>query len=276
MEVSFTKMHGLGNDFVVINATEKPLTLSSAQVQRMSNRRFGVGFDQLLVLQKPTHVNADFCFRIFNADGGEVEQCGNGARCMALYIRSQGLSDKPEIRLQTLGGLITLSHQGGDKVTVEMGIPTFEPSQIPFITSKVAKTYEVKVADMSIPLSVVNVGNPHAVIVVDELLSEQVQTLGQQISSHEQFPEGVNVEFMQVVDPQNIRLQVYERGAGATLACGTGACAAMVVGRRNGLLQERVMVNQPGGSLYIDWQGPETMVKMTGPGKLVYHGVWVD
>ncbi|OGO94443.1 MAG: diaminopimelate epimerase [Coxiella sp. RIFCSPHIGHO2_12_FULL_42_15] len=276
MEIQFTKMQGLGNDFVVIDATKHPFQLSSAQIQRMANRRFGVGFDQMLVIEAEDDSVADFRFRIFNADGTEVGQCGNGARCVALFLKQQQLCNKPIIRLSTLGGLLELSLKTGDKVTVSMGVPRFEPNQIPFVTNAVQKEYQVEVDDKLVTFGVVNVGNPHAVITVSEISAEQVATLGEKISRHKRFPEGVNVGFMQVIDPQNIRLRVYERGAGETLACGSGACAAMVIGRRNGLLQERVTVSQPGGSLSIDWQGPQSTIKMTGPAATVFYGRWID
>lgn len=274
MEIAFTKMQGLGNDFVVLDATQSAFHLTSAQIQQMANRRFGVGFDQLLVIQKPTNGEADFRLRIFNADGTEVEQCGNGARCVALYIRNNELSLKSHLGLETKGGLLQARITSDQQVMVEMGIPKFLPAEIPFDAPKADNTYLVDVNGQEIELSVVNVGNPHAVVQVDRIDSEQVQQVGEHISRHSRFPEGVNVGFMQVIDSQNIRLRVYERGSGETLACGSGACAAMVVGRRNGVLQERVQVSQPGGSLSIDWQGPTTMVKMTGPAKMVFQGVW--
>jgi len=274
MEIEFTKMHGLGNDFVVIDATKQPFSLTSAQIQQMANRRYGIGFDQMLVIEESQNRQADFGFRIFNADGGEVEQCGNGARCVALYIKERKLSKKLDIRLSTLGGILETEHRPDQKIMVQMGVPRFEPQHIPFLTDKLANTYELPLNDQMVPISVVNVGNPHAVIMVDQLRSDEVQGLGEKISRHSSFPQGVNVGFVQVIDTQQIRLRVYERGSGETLACGSGACAAMVIGRRNGLLQERVTVTQPGGTLTIDWQGPQTMVKMTGPATMVYHGKW--
>lgn len=275
MEIKFSKMQGLGNDFVVIDATKSPFALTSAQIQQMANRRFGVGFDQMLVIENTQNSKADFIFRIFNADGTEVEQCGNGARCIALYVRDFGLIDRDDIRLETKGGILSAHVKPNQKVMVEMGVPKFAPKDIPFVAEGTQNSYELDVGDKKVALSVVNMGNPHAVLQVEQISSHEVNQLGEQISHHPQFPEGVNVGFMQVIDPQNIRLRVYERGSGETLACGSGACAAMVVGRRNGVLQERVQVSQPGGSLSIDWQGPETVVKMTGPAKLVFQGVWV-
>lgn len=272
--MQFTKMQGLGNDFVVIDAMHSPFALSTAEIQQMANRRYGVGFDQLLVIEPAKNGAADFNFRIFNADGGEAEQCGNGARCVALYIKQHKLCSKPEIHLTTLGGPLELHTHNDNKVTVKMGVPRFAPEQIPFRADKAEKFYALDVDGDNVTISVVNVGNPHAVVTVDRIDSMEVAELGPKISRHERFPEGINVGFMQVIDAQNIRLQVYERGVGETLACGSGACAAMVVGRRNGLLHERVTVNQPGGTLSIDWQGPNTDVKMTGPGKFVFTGEW--
>lgn len=274
MRVPFTKMQGLGNDFVVINATKQPLTLTPAQIQKMSNRRFGVGFDQLLVLEPPKQDNVDFNFRIFNADGSEVGQCGNGARCIARFIREQGLSDRDEFRLTTLTDVLQLKVEKDGKVSVHMGIPRFAPEEVPFVADKMSNLYDVNVANQSVQLGVVNIGNPHAIIPVERIDSSLVSSLGAPLSKHERFPEGVNVGFMQVINPQNIRLRVYERGTGETLACGSNACAAVAVGRRNGLLQERVTVNQPGGSLSIHWQGPDRPILMTGPATTVFEGQW--
>lgn len=275
MEIQFTKMQGLGNDFVVIDATRTPFTLTSAQIQTMANRRYGVGFDQMLVIEPEDPHTAHFRFRIFNADGTEAEQCGNGARCIALYVKLKQLCSDHKLKLNTLGGVLELTNHPDNKVTVRMGVPRFEPTQIPFAVPQIQKEYSVTVNNQPVQFGVVNVGNPHAVIRVDTLESGQVTHLGEQLSRHALFPQGVNVGFMQVIDPQNIRLRVYERGTGETLACGSGACAAMVVGRRNGWLQERVMVSQPGGSLSIDWQGPESPILMTGPAAMVFTGAWV-
>lgn len=268
-------MQGLGNDFVVIDATQTPFTMSVAQIQEMANRRFGVGFDQLLVLEPPSRKGVDFHFRIFNADGSEVGQCGNGARCIARFIRERGLNKGRKFRVSTICDVLELTLETDDKVSVHMGVPRFEPKDIPFVVEKTANRYEVDVDHQKVMLSVVNVGNPHAIILVNHIDANQVSTLGALLSKHERFPQGVNVGFMQVIDPQNIRLRAYERGSGETLACGSGACAAMVIGRRNGLLQERVTVSQPGGSLTVDWQGPDTPVLMTGPACTVFQGEWL-
>ncbi len=276
MKVKFTKMQGLGNDFVVIDATKSPFLLSPSQIQKMANRRFGVGFDQLLVIEAPKQTGIDYHFRIFNADGSEVGQCGNGARCIARFIREQELSQKNEFHVSTIKDVLRLLIETDEKVSVYMGIPRFNPADVPFVAHEASNFYGVEVDGQIVQLSVVNIGNPHAIIPVNQIESNQVATLGAQLSKHERFPEGTNVGFMQVIDPQNIRLRVYERGTGETLACGSSACAAVVVGRRNGLLQERVVVTQPGGSLSVDWQGPNIPVRLTGPAVTVFQGQWED
>ncbi len=276
MKIDFVKMHGLGNDFVVINAMKQPFGLSAAQIQKMANRRLGVGFDQLLVIEPPKSKETDFHFRIFNADGTEVGQCGNGARCIAQFIHNHHLSKKDQFRISTISDVLVLTLESSDKVSVSMGIPRFNPKEIPFIADSLSHQYDLKVDGQIVQLSVVNVGNPHAIIPVNQIDGNQVSSLGAQLCKHERFPEGVNVGFMQIIDDQNIRLRVYERGTGETLACGSGACAAVAVGRRNGLLQERVTVSQPGGSLIIDWQGPGLSMNMTGPAATVFQGQWED
>lgn len=276
MKIKFTKMHALGNDFVVIDATKRPFALTTSQIQKMANRRLGVGFDQLLVIEHSKNNAVHFHFRIFNADGSEVGQCGNGARCIAGFIRSQKLSNHNELLISTINDVLELKIQPDDKVSVKIGIPQFDPRDVPFITAQTANIYEVEVKDQVITLGVVNIGNPHAIIPVKHIDTKQASILGACLSTHERFPDGANIGFMQVVDPQTIRLRVYERGVGETLACGSGACAAVSVGRRLGLLQERVMVSQPGGSLTIDWQGPQTPVIMTGPAAKVFDGEWLD
>ncbi|WP_423063132.1 diaminopimelate epimerase [Candidiatus Paracoxiella cheracis] len=276
MKVRFTKMQGLGNDFAVINATKDPFQLTTSQIQKMANRRFGVGFDQLLVLESSGRNGVDFNFRIFNADGSEVGQCGNGARCIARFIQEQNLSKASEFAISTLSDILHLKLENDDKVSVHMGVPHFNPVDVPFVADKAANLYDVEVNNQLVKLGVVNIGNPHAIIPVDQIDAGLVSTLGAQLSTHDRFPEGTNVGFMQVINPQNIRLRVYERGTGETLACGSGACAAVAVGRRNGLLQERVMVSQPGGSLSIHWQGPDTPILMTGPATTVFQGEWED
>lgn len=272
--VAFTKMQGLGNDFVVIDAIEQPIELSEDRIQQLSDRRFGVGFDQLLLIEASTDDAADYRFRIFNADGKEVGQCGNGARCVALYLKAKYRNIGSRLQLVTQAGLLDVLFDHQDRVAVNMGVPQFNPVDIPFIADQNQKLYHLEVEGQTVALSVVNVGNPHAVIRVDQIRAEQVSVLGRLLSVHPAFPAGTNVGFIEVIDAANVRLKVFERGSGETLACGSGACAAMVVGRRNGWLQERVIVNQPGGALQIDWQGPMSAVVMTGPGKKVFEGVF--
>lgn len=276
MKIKFTKMHGLGNDFVVIDATKQSITLTTLQIQKMANRRLGVGFDQLLVIEPPKNNTVHFHFRVFNADGSEVGQCGNGACCIARFIRSRKLSNHNELLISTISDVLELEIQPNDKVSVKMEIPRFDPQEIPFVAAQTANIYEVEAGDQVVKLGVVNIGNPHAIIPVEYIDAKQVSILGACLSTHKRFPEGANVGFMQIVDSQAIRLRVYERGAGETLACGSGACAAVAVGRRLGLLQERVMVSQPGGSLTVDWQGPQTPVTMTGLATKVFEGEWSD
>ncbi|ASK26678.1 diaminopimelate epimerase [Neisseria chenwenguii] len=273
----FTKMHGLGNDFMVIDAVNQAFDPKEAPLAAWADRYRGVGFDQLLVVEKPTSDLVDFCYRIFNADGGEVEQCGNGARCFVRFVSDKGLTDKKEILVETAGGVIVPKLLENGLVTVNMGKPRFMPSEIPFVPSSDeaadALVHIVLVGLESVPVSCVNIGNPHAVIAVEDVDSAPVGRWGEAIESHEQFPERVNVGFMQVVDSRNIRLRVYERGAGETQACGTGACAAVVAGVRLSLLDagEPVKVSLPGGDLFVSWQ-PEGEVMMTGPAETVFEG----
>ena len=276
MKIKFTKMHALGNDFVVIDATKRSFTLTTSQIQKIANRRLGVGFDQLLVIEPPKNNTVHFHFRIFNADGSEVGQCGNGARCIARFVHSRKLSNHTDLLISTINDVLELKIQPDSKVSVKMGIPRFDPRDIPFVTAQTTNIYEVEVKNQVVKLGVVNIGNPHAIIPVEHIDAKQASILGACLSTHKSFPEGTNVGFMQFVDPQTIRLRVYERGVGETLACGSGACAAVAVGRRLGLLQERVIVSQPGGSLTIDWQGPQTPVTMTGPATKVFEGEWLD
>ena len=270
-------MHGLGNDFVVIDATKQPFQMTVSQIQKMANRHIGVGFNQLLVIEPSKDDTIDFHFRIFNADGSEVSQCGNGARCIARYIHTNQLTERNEFRVSTLKNILELKIQSDDTVMVTMGVPQFDPVDIPFVILKTYSSHawdELEIDNQKIKLSVVNIGNPHAVILVDTIDALQISKLGPLLSTHKCFPEGTNVGFMQIINPKNIRLCVYERGAGETLACGSGACAAMVVGRRSGLLHERVVVNQPGGNLVVDWQGPLTPVIITGTADTVFYGEW--
>ena len=272
MEISFTKMHGLGNDFVVIDATSQPIELTTEQIRFLANRRFGVGCDQVLLVEPPRQAGVDFTYRIFNADGGEVEQCGNGARCFARYVRDHGLTRKSDIAVATTAGVISLHVEADGQITVDMGVPRFEPAEIPFAATARADVYCLKLETTEVEAGVVSMGNPHVVLRVEQVDNAPVASLGPQIETHPRFPRRVNVGFMQVVDPRHIQLRVYERGAGETLACGTGACAAVVVGRQRGWLDDKVTVSLPGGNLRIQWPGEGHSVMMTGPAVSVFEG----
>ena len=272
MKLSFTKMQGLGNDFVVIDAYSQPISLSSAQIKQIADRHFGVGCDQLLVVEKPGNPTADFRYRIFNADGGEVEQCGNGARCFVRYVHDKGLTKKSQICVETASGIIYPKLEINGLVTVDMGAPRFEPAQIPFIADQQTITYPLNVGNETINISAVSMGNPHAVQVVPDVETAPVKTQGPIIETHERFPQRVNAGFMQIVDTHHINLRVFERGAGETLACGTGACAAAVAGIQLGKLQSPVTVKMQGGELSISWEGKDSSVMMTGPAVSVFEG----
>lgn len=271
MQLEFTKMHGLGNDFIVINAMQQPFKLTTEQIRYMADRHFGIGYDQLLVVEKASLADADFRYRIFNANGGEVEQCGNGARCFALYVHTKGLTKKTTIPVETSAGIIQLTIENG-QVTVNMGAPEFEPDRIPFEANTRANRYALSVNGDSIDIGAVSIGNPHAVIEVVNTDHAHLDVLGPEIETHHRFPNHVNVGFMQIIDRQHIRLRVWERGTGETLACGTGACAAMVIGRLQGLLDEKVRVDLPGGQLMVSWADEGAPVFMTGPATFVYEG----
>jgi len=270
--LAFTKMHGLGNDFVLIDALARPVQLTSAQIRFIADRRQGVGCDQLLLIESARTSNADFRYRIFNADGGEVEQCGNGARCVARYLHERKLIARADAKLETAGGIISVRIEQTGLVTVNMGRPALAPPDIPFIADSQAPCYSIEVAGEALELSVVSMGNPHAVLLVDDVATAPVGTLGAQLESHPRFPKRVNVGFMQVVDRRSVRLRVYERGVGETLACGSGACAAAVAGRLRGLLDERVTVGLAGGELMVSWPDTHAPVHMTGPATKVFEG----
>jgi diaminopimelate epimerase len=275
MPVAFSKMHGLGNDFVVFDGLRQRVFLTPEKIRRLADRRFGVGCDQVLVVEAPGREGVDFRYRIYNADGGEVEQCGNGARCFARFVRDQGLTDKTEIRVETLGGVIVLRIEPDGQVTVDMGRPRFAPAEVPFIPQGAARdeiVYDLNVLGEILPVMVLSMGNPHAVQIVPDVDRAPVATQGPAIERHVQFPQRVNAGFMQIVDRGHIRLRVHERGAGETLACGTGACAAVVAGRRRGLLDARVEVMVRGGRLTVAWEGGDAPVWMTGPAETVYDG----
>ena len=272
MKLKFTKMHGLGNDFVVLDGVRQSVSLTPEQLRYLGDRHFGVGCDQILLVEKPTRPEADFRYRIFNADGGEVEQCGNGARCFARFVHDQGLTDQREIRVETQKGIIAPRLEGDGNVTVDMGEPRFLPAEIPFLHDDDVVIYNLDVADETLEISVVSMGNPHAVQVVADVETAPVGAHGPLIENHERFPQRVNAGFMQIVDRHTIRLRVYERGAGETLACGTGACAAAVAGIRRGELESPVRVTTRGGDLTIAWGGEGRPVLMTGPAVTVFYG----
>ncbi len=269
----FSKMHGLGNDFIVINAIDQTVNLSESQIRFLADRRFGVGCDQVLLVEKPQSAEADFRYRIFNADGGEVAQCGNGARCFARFVRNHGLSDKDTIAVETASGLIYPTLQADGSVTVDMGKPVFVPSQIPFSAEEQANTYMLTLPGHDkVEISALSMGNPHAVMLVEDVDNAPVAEIGPLVESHERFPERVNAGFMQLLDAGHIRLRVFERGSGETFACGTGACAAVVSGIHRGLLSTEVSVALPGGQLQISWPDEQSSVWMTGPAEQVFDG----
>ena len=270
--MQFSKMHGLGNDFMVVDAVTQNVYFSPELIRRLSDRHRGVGFDQLLVVEPPYDPELDFHYRIFNADGSEVAQCGNGARCFARFVRIKGLTNKRDIRVSTQTGRMTLTVTEDEDVQVNMGKPVFEPQQVPFRAAKPEKTYILRAEERTVFCGVVSMGNPHCVLQVEDVLTAEVDILGPILESHERFPERVNVGFMQIVSPDTIKLRVYERGAGETQACGSGACAAVAIGIQQGLLAEEVQVELPGGSLEIRWQGPGHPLYMTGPATHVYDG----
>ena len=272
MRLKFTKMHGAGNDFVVFDGISQRVELNPTQVRLIADRHFGVGCDQLLIVEKPDSLQADFRYRIYNADGGEVEQCGNGARCFVRFVREHGLTDKSEIRVGTLAGVIVPRLEADGRVTVDMGVPEFEPARIPFQAERRAPTYRLEVAGHAVEISALSMGNPHAVQVVADVESAPVATEGSAIEVHLRFPQRVNAGYMQVVDRGHVKLRVYERGAGETLACGTGACAAVVAGIQRQLLDGRVTVTTRGGDLGISWEGEGKPVRMTGPAVTVFAG----
>jgi len=272
MKLRFTKMHGLGNDFVVIDATRAPVDLTPARVKAIADRHFGVGCDQLLVVEPASRADVDFRYRIFNADGGEVEQCGNGARCFVRFVHDRGLTDKAEIRVETRSGIIAPRLRADGLVTVDMGVPELAPAKVPFVSDSDAVVQPLQVGDATVAITAVSMGNPHAVQVVEDIATAPVASQGPQIESHPRFPQRVNAGFMQILSPDEIALRVYERGAGETLACGTGACAAVVAGIRRGLLASAVTVHTRGGDLRIEWAGQGQPVRMTGPTVTVFHG----
>lgn len=272
MKLKFSKMHGLGNDFVVLDGVRQAINLTPEQLRFLADRNFGIGCDQILLVEAARQPGVDFRYRIFNADGSEVEQCGNGARCFARFVHDVGLTDKQEIRVETQKGIITPRLEADGNVTVDMGLPRFLPTEIPFIHDDDVVIYSLDVADETLEISVVSMGNPHAVQVVHDVDQAPVADHGPLIENHSQFPQRVNAGFMQIIDKNSIRLRVFERGSGETLACGTGACAAAVTGIRRGLLESPVRVSTRGGELNIVWDGPEQAVLMSGPAVTVFSG----
>ena len=272
MKLRFTKMHGLGNDFVVFDGISQTVVLTPEQCRRIADRHFGIGCDQILLVEPPRAAGTDFRYRIFNADGGEVEQCGNGARCFVRFVHDHGLTDKTAIRVETAASVIEPRLLDNGLVRVNMGVPRFAPAEIPFAADAEAMSYALKVGQHVLDITVLSMGNPHAVLRVNDLDSAPVDILGPAIESHSRFPLRVNAGFMQVLTPHDIRLRVYERGTGETLACGTGACAAAIAGIRQGWLKSPVSVHTRGGDLVIEWAGRDQPVYMTGPAETVFEG----
>ncbi len=272
MWLKFSKMHGIGNDFVVIDLITQNGNIRPERVRELSDRNYGIGFDQLLIVERPTRPDVDFRYRIFNADGSEVENCGNGARCFARFVYDHHLTGKRDIRVETATGLMELHLTDDRQVVVDMGKPELTPARIPFIADQYATEYKIELPEIgTVALGAVSMGNPHAVLRVDDVDTAPVEHWGPAIESCREFPNRVNVGFMQIIDEHNIRLRVFERGSGETLACGTGACAAVVSGQLRGWLKQGVTVSLPGGDLFIDWDG-QGPVKMTGPATTVFEG----
>jgi diaminopimelate epimerase len=291
MKIPFTKMQGLGNDFVIIDAITNKFIPTSENIQRLADRHYGVGCDQVLLVEKPKDASADFFYRIFNADGQEVGQCGNGARCLAKFITAQKLTNKKQIIVETIGGRLELRLENDGDVNVNMGVPLFNPKEIPFITSETtASPYNLELIsnkktksaawDINLPtcikIGVVNIGNPHAVMLVDNVETVPLHLLGPLVTKHPKFPQGVNLEIIQIVSRNSLRARIYERGSAETLASGSGACAAAIIGRAWKLLDQKVTVTMKGGILAVDWPGPSEVVWMKGPAKEVFTGCWIS
>jgi len=273
MLIEFTKMHGLGNDFVVIDAIRQKIYLTSEQVRFIADRHFGVGCDQVLLVEESSNSDADFRYRIFNADGSEVAQCGNGARCFARFVRDKKLSDQDQVLVDTDAGQLLLSFEVDGLITVNMGIPEHNPVLIPLKSGQEEKFYSAEINGVEKVFGAVSLGNPHAVLQVKDVQMAAVEEVGEALESHPVFPERANIGFMQIIDRNKLKLRVYERGAGETLACGSGACAAVVIGIEQQLLAHDVLVELPGGELKIQWQGRGYPVLMTGPAVSVYEGI---
>ena len=278
MLIKFTKMHGLGNDFMVVDMISQHAHLRAEQVKKLSDRHFGIGFDQLLLVEPPGRPDVDFRYRIFNADGSEVEQCGNGARCFARYVIDNKLTTKNRIRVETSNGIIELEVTPDGRVVVDMGAPILIPENVPFVADSMSAEYEISVPSLDsdnaeqVIVSAISMGNPHCVLLTDDIKTAPVETLGPLLESHERFPNKVNVGFMEIIHRRFVHLRVYERGVGETMACGTGACAAVVAGQLRGLLDSSVEVKLPGGNLQIEWLGEGHSVMMKGPATKVFDG----
>ena len=279
MNLKFTKMHGLGNDFVVIDCITQSIDfdhddgLDREKIQFIADRRFGIGCDQVLLIESPRSAATDFYYRIFNADGGEVQQCGNGARCLARFVSDNKLTSKDKIRVETISGVIELEVGADDGlVTVNMGEPHFNPKDLPMLADKVQESYILEVNEQQLEIGAVSMGNPHAVMIVDKIDNAPVGTTGKALSTHSVFPQGVNAGFMEVINRHHIKLRVYERGVGETLACGTGACAAVAIARSRNIVDPQVKVDLKGGCLSIHWDGGQAPVLMTGPAQFVFQG----
>ncbi|WP_457913643.1 diaminopimelate epimerase [Candidatus Gillettellia adelgis] len=270
--MQFSKMHGLGNDFMLVDAVTQHVHFSPQLIRKLSDRHRGIGFDQLLVIEPPSDPKVDFHYRIFNADGSEVTQCGNGARCFARFVYLKGLTNKREIRISTQNKCMVLNLNSNDQVSVNMGEPNFDPQAVPFRATQAKKIYIIRAREHAVLCSVVSMGNPHCIVQVDDIHTPKVLLLGPLLEKHERFPEKANVGFVQVVSHEHIKLRVYERGRGETKSCGSGACAAVAVGIHQKLLSESVRVELPGGSLHIHWKGPGNSLFMKGPATHIYDG----
>jgi diaminopimelate epimerase len=272
MQIQFSKMHGLGNDFVVIDNVTQNVFFSKEKIQQLSDRNFGIGFDQLLLVEPPYDPDQDFHYRIFNADGSEVSQCGNGARCFARFVKMKGLTNRNKIVVSTKAGRMVLYLEKDGQVTVNMGVPEFEPNLVPVKANKREKVYILRAQEHTFFCGAVSMGNPHCVLLVDDVETADVETMGPLLEKHERFSEGSNVSFMQIINHSHIKLRVFERGVGETLACGSGACAAVAVGQLQNRLSKDVRVDLRGGSLKIRWQGNDNVLKMTGAAEHVFDG----
>ncbi len=272
MRLRFTKMHGLGNDFIVIDAISQRPNLSPETIRQLSDRRFGIGCDQILVVDYPTNPEVDFRYRIYNADGSEVENCGNGARCFAKFVRERKLTGKTSISVETSTGIMVLNIDNDGNIRVDMGEPELSPGRIPFTAPSIAPHYSIDVDNRAYRIGAASMGNPHAVLIVEDVETAPVLSLGPKIEHHPSFPNRVNVGFMEIISRREINLRVFERGVGETLACGTGACAAVACGVQQGVLDSNVTVHLPGGDLTIHWEGPNQSLFMTGPATSVFHG----